>query len=706
MILGSYYLTVDVDGEPGEGKIFSSEDEVLMAYDQKVLGIHSAIKVRVTRKVDGEDVTGIIDATPGRLIFNSYIPQDLGFVDRTIPGNELKLEIDFPVRKKELGIIIDKCIAKHGITDTAVVLDDIKANGYKYSTRAAVTVSVADMEVPEAKAQILADAEAKVEGIRKNFKRGLITDEERYNETIKVWSKATDDIQAAVMSNPNKLNPIQMMAYTGARGNPTQIRQLTGIRGLMADTEGKTVEIPIKSCFKDGLDVLEFFISSHGARKGLADTALRTADSGYLTRRLVDVNQDVIVMEDDCGTHEGLEVQTIKESGEAIEKLEERIEGRYLAQDILDQNGDIIVPNGTYVTDKIAKIIVDTGIEKVKIRSALTCESVRGVCAKCYGKNLATGEPISVGEAIGIIAAQSIGEPGTQLTMRTFHQGGVAGTDITQGLPRVEELFEARKPKGVAMVSEVEGVVSIGENGNNKEVMVTTDEKTTEKYLIPYGARLAVTEGERIQAGDRLTEGSLDPHDIIRIKGEVAVQNYLIEEVQKVYRTQGVNIDDKHIEIVARQMLRKIYVEDAGDTDLIAASTIDMTEFNKANKEAKAEGKKPAKGRKVLLGITKVALLTDSFLSAASFQETARVLTDAAIKGKVDKLQGLKENVIIGRLIPAGTGIVNSNDIEIVTEEELNKMSEPVVDDEVMKKNIKSDSSEDMVYSQGTNTNN
>ena len=562
------------------------------------------------------------------------------------------------------------------------------------------------MEVPEAKAQILADAEAKVESIRKNFKRGLITDEERYNETIKVWSKATDDIQAAVMSNPNKLNPIQMMAYTGARGNPTQIRQLTGIRGLMADTEGKTVEIPIKSCFKDGLDVLEFFISSHGARKGLADTALRTADSGYLTRRLVDVNQDVIVMEDDCGTHEGLEVQTIKESGEAIEKLEERIEGRYLAQDILDQNGDIIVPNGTYVTDKIAKIIVDTGIEKVKIRSALTCESVRGVCAKCYGKNLATGEPISVGEAIGIIAAQSIGEPGTQLTMRTFHQGGVAGTDITQGLPRVEELFEARKPKGVAMVSEVEGVVSIGENGNNKEVMVTTDEKTTEKYLIPYGARLAVTEGERIQAGDRLTEGSLDPHDIIRIKGEVAVQNYLIEEVQKVYRTQGVNIDDKHIEIVARQMLRKIYVEDAGDTDLIAASTIDMTEFNKANKEAKVEGKKPAKGRKVLLGITKVALLTDSFLSAASFQETARVLTDAAIRGKVDKLQGLKENVIIGRLIPAGTGIVNSNDIEIVTEEELNKMSEPVIDDEVMKKNIRSDSSEDMVYSQGTNTNN
>ena len=697
MILGSYYLTVDVDGEPGEGKVFSSIDEALMAYDQGVIGIHAAIKVRVTRNVDGEELTGIIDATPGRLIFNSFIPQDLGFVDRTIPENKLKLEIEFPIRKKELGNIIDKCISKHGISDTAVVLDDIKANGYKYSTRAAVTVSVADMEVPAAKAGILADAEAKVEGIRKNFKRGLITDAERYNETIKVWSKATDDIQAAVMSNPNKLNPIQMMAHTGARGNPTQIRQLTGIRGLMADTEGKTVEIPIKSCFKDGLDVLEFFISSHGARKGLADTALRTADSGYLTRRLVDVNQEVIVMEDDCGTHEGLMVQTIKESGEPIEKLEERIEGRFLAQDIFDENGDIIVPNGTYVTDKIAKIVVDTGIEAVKIRSALTCESVRGVCAKCYGKNLATGDPISVGEAIGVIAAQSIGEPGTQLTMRTFHSGGVAGGDITQGLPRVEELFEARKPKGVAMVSEIDGVVSIGDHGNNKEVTVVKDDKTAEKYLIPYGARLTVVDGQNIEAGDRLTEGSLDPHDIIRIKGEVAVQNYLIEEVQKVYRTQGVNIDDKHIEIVARQMLRKVYVEDAGDTELIAASTIDMAEFNKANKDAKAAGKKPATGRKVLLGITKVALLTDSFLSAASFQETARVLTDAAIKGKVDKLQGLKENVIIGRLIPAGTGIVNANDIEIVTEEQLNKANEPVIDAEVLKKSIISDMVDDIV---------
>ena len=691
MILGSYYLTVDVEGEKGEGKIFSSEDEALMAYDQHILQIHSAIKVRVTRVVDGEEITGIIDATPGRLIFNSYIPQDLGFVDRSLPENKLKLEIDFPVRKKELGIIVDKCIAKHGIADTAVVLDNIKANGYKYSTVAAVTVSVADMVIPEAKAGILADAEAKVENIRKSRKRGIITEEEKYNEVINVWSKATDEIQAAVMSNPDKLNPIQMMAHTGARGNPTQIRQLTGIRGLMADTTGKTVELPIKSCFKDGLDVLEFFISSHGARKGLADTALRTADSGYLTRRLVDVNQGVIVMEDDCGTNEGLYVQTIYESGEPIEKIDERIEGRYLAQDILDANGDIIVPNGTYVTDKVAKIVLSTGIEKVKIRSALTCESVRGVCAKCYGKNLATGDPISPGEAIGIIAAQSIGEPGTQLTMRTFHQGGVAGTDITQGLPRVEELFEARRPKGVAMVSEISGTVTIGDHGNNKEVTVTTDEKTAEKYLIPYGARLAVTEGQEIEAGDRLTEGSIDPHDIIRIKGVIAVQNYLIEEVQKVYRTQGVNIDDKHIEIVVRQMLRKIHVEDAGDTELIADSQVDMNEFNKANKEAKAAGKKPAKGQHVLLGITKVALQTDSFLSAASFQETARVLTDAAVKGKVDKLEGIKENVIIGRLIPAGTGIVDAKNIEIVTEDELNHINEPVIDEEVYKKAIKSD---------------
>ncbi len=673
MILGSFYLTVQIDDEPGSGKIFSSVDEALMAYDQKVIGMHAPIKVRVSKEINGKTYTGIIDATAGRLIFNSFIPQDIGFVDRSKEENYLKLEIDFEAKKKQLGEIVDRCIAKHGIAETAVVLDDIKSNGYKYSTQAAVTVSVYDIEIPESKPQILKTAEESAEKVLKNYKRGLISNEERYNEIIKIWSKATDEIQSAIMSNPNKMNPFQMMANTGARGNPTQIRQLGGMRGLMADTMGRTIELPIKSNFKEGLDVLEFFIASHGARKGLADTALRTADSGYLTRRLVDVNQDVIVMEDDCGTDHGFEVSAIMESGEAIEKLYERIEGRYLAQDILDENGEVKYARNTYINDKIANDIISMGIEKVKIRSALTCESIRGVCAKCYGKNMATGEPITPGEAIGIIAAQSIGEPGTQLTMRTIHNGGVAGSDITQGLPRVEELFEARKPKGVAMVTEIDGTVTIGEKGNNKEVIVTRDDKYVEKYLIAYGMRLVVSDGDKVKAGDRITEGSLDPHDIIRIKGDIAVQNYLIEEVQKTYRTQGVHINDKHIEIVARQMLRKIYIEDSGDTPLIAGTTIDMTEFNKANKDAIMEDKKPAKGKKTLLGITKVALLTDSFLSAASFQETARVLTDAAVKGKVDKLQGLKENVIIGRLIPAGTGVVDAKNIEIESKEEIIK---------------------------------
>ncbi len=687
MILGSYYLTAEVDGEPGSDKckVFSNIDEAMMAYDEKVIGMHTPIKVRVSKVIDDKKITGIIDATAGRLIFNSYIPQDIGFVDRSVEENLLKLEIDFPVKKKELGIIIDKCIAKHGITKTAVILDDIKSNGYKYSTQAAVTVSVSDIEIPKNKPEILAEAEEKAEKVIKNFKRGLISNDERYNEIIKIWSSATDKIQAEIMNNPNKMNPIQMMAHTGARGNPTQIRQLAGMRGLMANTMGQTIELPIKSNFKEGLDVLEFFIASHGARKGLADTALRTADSGYLTRRLVDVNQDVIVMEEDCGTEHGFEVSSILESGEPIEKLYERIEGRYLAQDILDNDGKLMFPKNTYITDEIANKIISTGVESVFIRSALTCESVRGVCAKCYGKNLATGEPISTGEAIGIIAAQSIGEPGTQLTMRTIHSGGVAGSDITQGLPRVEELFEARKPKGVAMVTEIDGVVSIGEHGNNKVVTVTKDDKHVENYVIAYGMRLVVSDGDVVKAGDRITEGSLDPHDIIRIKGAVAVENYLIEEVQKVYRTQGVHINDKHIEIVARQMLRKIHVEDAGDTNLISGTTVDMTEFNSENKKCDLEGKKKAKGQKTLLGITKIALLTDSFLSAASFQETARVLTDAAVKGKVDKLQGLKENVIIGRLIPAGTGVVNYNDLEVETKESINNYdfdnSEEVIND-------------------------
>ncbi len=686
MILGSFYLTVELPEEEGNGKIFSNVDEAMMAYDQKVVGMHAPIKVRMSREVNGKKYTGLVDATVGRLIFNSYIPQDLGFVDRS-NENYLELEIGFEVKKKQLGQIIDRCISKHGIPETAVVLDDIKENGYKYSTQAAVTVSVSDIEIPKSKPIILAEADQKIEGVIKNFKRGLISDDERYNEVIKIWSDATDKIQAAIMSNPDKMNPIQMMAYTGARGNPTQIRQLSGMRGLMANTSGQTIELPIKSNFKEGLDVLEFFIASHGARKGLADTALRTADSGYLTRRLVDVNQEIIVMEDDCGTHEGFEVEAIMESGEPIEKLHERIEGRFIAKDILDENGNVIYGYNTYVTPEIADDIVARGITKVTIRSALTCESIRGVCAKCYGKNMATGEQISTGEAIGIIAAQSIGEPGTQLTMRTIHNGGVAGSDITQGLPRVEELFEARKPKGVAMVTEIDGTVSIGEKGANKEVIVTREEdKYVEKYLIPFGMSLGVTEGQKVKAGDRITEGSLDPHDIIRIKGETAVENYLIDEVQKVYRTQGVNINDKHIEIVTRQMLRKIFIEDAGETNLIAGSTVDMTEYKQANKDAIAEGKKTATGKKILLGITKVALMTDSFLSAASFQETARVLTDAAVKGKVDKLLGLKENVIIGRLIPAGTGVVNPNNIEIVADDdkkdlEYSSIKEDLVED-------------------------
>lgn len=675
MILGSYYLTVDIDTEPGVGMIFATEDEAIHAYTEGDVGLHAPIKIRLTREVNGKMKTGIVDATVGRLIFNRIIPQDLGFVDRSKEENELVLEISFPVKKKDLGKILAKNIEKHGIPPTAVLLDNIKELGFKYSTKGAITVSISDIIIPPRKQEILHNAEEEVEKVLKNFKRGLISDDERYEETIKIWTDATDEIQREIMNNPDKLNPIQMMAHTGARGNPTQVRQLGGIRGLMASTSGKTLELPIKSSFKEGLDVIEFFISSHGARKGLSDTALRTADSGYLTRRLVDVNQDLIIKEEDCHTDKGIWVEAIVESGEDIESLEERIEGRYLAADVKDENGNVIAHHNDYVTPAIAKAIVAAGNKKVKIRSALTCELEHGICSKCYGKNLATGETISPGEAVGIIAAQSIGEPGTQLTMRTIHSGGVAGSDITQGLPRVEELFEARKPKGVAIVTEISGKVAIETKGNNKVIVVTDDDLRTESYTIPFGMRIIVKEGDVIEAGDRLTDGSLNPKDIIRIKGPVAVQNYLIQEVQKVYRTQGVNINDKHIEIVAKQMLRKVKVETQGDTKLIAGMLVDINEFNKENRIAKAAGKEPATGKRELLGITKVALLTDSFLSAASFQETARVLTDAAVKGKVDSLLGLKENVIIGKLIPAGTGlldvkkaIIKNNNVEEVVE--------------------------------------
>ena len=685
MILGSYYLTVQYDDEPGAGKIFKDEDEALMAYDQKVVGLHAPIKLRVTKEIDGEMKSKIIDTTVGRIIFNGIVPQTLGYVDRTNPENAFRQEIEFPVRKKEIGQMIDMCIEKFGIPETAIMLDNIKELGYKYSTISAITVSVADMEVPAEREKILKEADEAVDAVYKNYKRGLISDEQRYNEVVKIWGKATDDIQDAIMSNPNIKNPVRIMAHTGARGNPKQMRQLSGIRGLMADTSGKAVEIPIRSSFRDGLDVLEYFISSHGARKGLADTALRTADSGYLTRRLVDVNQEVTITSEDCGTKDGLWVEAIIESGEPIEKLTERLEGRYLSDDLVSEAGEVVYPRDTYVTSSIAKDIVDKGFTKVRIRSALTCDMGRGVCCKCYGKNLATGEPITVGEAVGIIAAQSIGEPGTQLTMRTIHTGGVAGgADITQGLPRVEELFEARKPKGVAIVTEIAGTVKVTALDDiNKEVTVTSEDGTSEKYQL-YSARPVVKDGDVIEAGSRLTEGSLDPHDIIRINGEVAVQNYIIQEIQKAYRTQGVHINDKHIEIVAKQMLRKIKVNDAGETNLVAGSVIDINEFKAANKEAAEQGKKLAVGKRELLGITKVALLTDSFLSAASFQETARVLTDAAVKGKTDKLLGLKENVIIGRLIPAGTGLVDYKDISFSSDEEDNKSDEDVVSSNII----------------------
>ncbi len=687
MILGSYYLTVQYDDEPGAGKVFKDEDEALMAYDQKVVGLHAPIKLRVTKEIDGVIKSKIIDTTVGRIIFNGIVPQTLGYVDRTNPENAFRQEIEFPVRKKEIGQMIDMCIEKFGIPETAIFLDNIKELGYKYSTISAITVSVADMEVPAEREKILKEADEAVDAVYKNYKRGLISDEQRYNEVVKIWGKATDDIQDAIMSNPNIKNPVRIMAHTGARGNPKQMRQLSGIRGLMADTSGKAVEIPIRSSFRDGLDVLEYFISSHGARKGLADTALRTADSGYLTRRLVDVNQEVTITSVDCGTKDGLWVESIMESGEPIEKLSERIEGRYLSDDILDESGEVIYARDTYVTSAIAKDIVGKGFTKVRIRSALTCDMGRGVCCKCYGKNLATGEPIAVGEAVGVIAAQSIGEPGTQLTMRTIHTGGVAGgADITQGLPRVEELFEARKPKGVAIVTEIAGTVKVTALDDiNKNVTVTSEDGTSATYEL-YSARPVVKDGDVIAAGDRLTEGSLDPHDIIRINGEVAVQNYIIQEIQKAYRTQGVHINDKHIEIVAKQMLRKIKVNDAGETKLVAGSVIDINQFKAANKEAQEQGKKLATGKRELLGITKVALLTDSFLSAASFQETARVLTDAAIKGKTDKLLGLKENVIIGRLIPAGTGLVDYKDISFSSDEE--ETTNNNSDEDVLSSNI------------------
>ncbi len=663
MVLGIYYLTLEKPGDPGEGKFFHNVNEAIMAYENKVITLQARIKIRKEGYVNGEKISRIIESTLGRFIFNEIIPQDLGFVNRSLPENDLVPEIDFLVGKKQLKQIIDKCINTHGATKTAEVLDLIKSTGYKYSTVSAITVSVSDMSVPGAKKQLIDDAEKTIERITKNFRRGFTTEEERYKAVVETWKQADDKITDALLSNLDKYNNIYMMADSGARGSNQQIKQLAGMRGLMADTSGRTIELPIKSNFREGLDVLEYFISAHGARKGLSDTALRTADSGYLTRRLVDVSQDLIIRETDCceGTGEipGMWINAFMDGKEVIESLEDRMTGRYAAEDIVDpQTGEVLVKANTMITPKRASIVTKAGIEKVKIRTVLSCRSHIGVCAKCYGANMATGQAVQVGEAVGIIAAQSIGEPGTQLTMRTFHTGGVAGDDITQGLPRVEELFEARKPKGLAIISEFAGTISIKDTKKKREVVVSNSETgETKAYLIPYGSRIKVLEGQVIEAGDELTEGSVNPHDILKIKGVRAVQDYMIQEVQRVYRLQGVEINDKHVEVIVRQMLKKIRIENSGDTEYLPGTLVDVLDFEEINENLIDQGKEPAEGSQVMLGITKASLATNSFLSAASFQETTKVLTDAAIKGKVDPLIGLKENVLIGKLIPAGTGM-------------------------------------------------
>ena len=673
MVLGSYYLTLDKDGEPGEGKIFRDCDEAIMAYDAKVVSLHAKIKVRRTLEINGAMKTGLVDTTVGRIIFNRPIPQDLGFVDRTNPENDLKFEIDFLVGKKQLGKIFDKCIRIHGTQRTSEVLDAVKAQGYKYSTKSAITVAVCDAEIPPTKKDIIARAEKQVDQVTKMYKRGFMSNQERYEKVLKVWETATNDVSDALQANLGRYNPIFMMADSGARGSMSQIRQLAGMRGLIANTAGKTIEIPIRANYREGLNILEYFISSRGARKGLADTALRTADSGYLTRRLVDVSQDVIIREDDCGTTEGIEVFEIKEGKESIESFHERLLGRYLCEDFKDPaTGEVLVSKDKLMGDDEADLIVSKGVERIKLRSILHCRAKHGVCKRCYGANLANGQPVTVGEAVGIIAAQSIGEPGTQLTMRTFHTGGVAGAeDITQGLPRVEELFEGRKPKHLAIISEIAGVVKFEEIKKNRHAVIYNDETGEQRsYLIPFGSRVRVEEGQVIEAGEMITEGSVNPHDVLAIKGTEAVQNYLIQEVQKAYRMQGVDINDKHIEVIIRQMMKKVRIDDNGSTKLLPTTLVDKSELYAANDEVRAriangeEGLTEATYTPMLLGITKASLATDSFLSAASFQETTRVLTDAAIKGKVDPLMGLKENVIIGKLVPAGTGMHRYRDVE------------------------------------------
>ena len=684
MVLGIYYLTQERPGAKGEGMIFKSFNEALLAYENAAVTLHSRVKVRVSKKMpDGTVKTGTVESTVGRFMFNEIIPQDLGFVDREVEGNELLLEVDFHVGKKQLKQILEKVINTHGATATAEVLDHVKAMGYKLSTRAAMTVSISDMTVPPQKPEMIKNAQDTVDKITKNFKRGLITEEERYKEVVETW-KATDDaLTNALLDGLDKYNNIFMMADSGARGSDKQIKQLAGMRGLMADTTGHTIELPIKSNFREGLDVLEYFMSAHGARKGMSDTALRTADSGYLTRRLVDVSQELIIHEVDCAKPgmpiPGMYVKAFMDGNEVIESLQERITGRYICENIVDKDGNILVKANHMVTPKRAELICKKGVDEkgepltqIKIRTILTCRSHSGVCAKCYGANMATGEPVQVGEAVGIIAAQSIGEPGTQLTMRTFHSGGVAGGDITQGLPRVEELFEARKPKGLAIITEIAGTANLNDTKKKREIIVTNRETGESKaYLIPYGSRIKVADGAELEAGDELTEGSVNPHDILRIKGLRAVQDYMIQEVQRVYRLQGVEINDKHIEVIVRQMLKKIRIEESGDTEFLPGTNVDRLEFEDVNEALEAEGKEPATGEQIIMGITKASLATNSFLSAASFQETTKVLTEAAIKGKVDPLVGLKENVIIGKHIPAGTGMRKYRDIKLNTEMEM-----------------------------------
>jgi DNA-directed RNA polymerase subunit beta' len=669
MVLGSYYLTIDREGGKGEGREFSSPDEAIMAYQLGEIDIHAKIKVKIRKLVDGVEKSGIIETTVGKIIFNESIPQDLGFVDRSKPENVHLLEVDFLVTKKSLGKIIDKCYMKYGPTETSIMLDKIKAKGYHFSTIGAITVSVSDMIVPEEKKTLLEEAEATVDKIEKLYKRGFISEEERYERVIDKWTKTTEDVANALMDGMSQFNPIFMMADSGARGSKSQIKQLAGMRGLMANPSGKIIELPIKASFREGLDVLEYFISTHGARKGNADTALKTADSGYLTRRLVDVSQDVIVRHEDCGTDLGFNVSEIKEGSEVVESLSERLTGRYSAEDITDpETGEVLVKKDEYMDANMAERIEKAGIKNVKIRSVFTCRAKIGVCAKCYGMNMGTAQKINIGEAVGIVAAQSIGEPGTQLTMRTFHTGGVAGADITQGLPRVEELFEARKPKGLAIVTEIAGTVRIEETKKKRTVVVVSEDGEEVSYDIPFGSRLKVDNGDTISAGDEITEGSVNPHDILRIKGIDGVRNYLLSEVQKVYRLQGVDINDKHLEVVVRQMTRKVKIVEPGDTDLLPGVMIDIFDFEEENQRVIENGGEPAKCEQTLLGITKAALATDSFLSAASFQETTRVLTDAAIKGKIDPLVGLKENVIIGKLIPAGTGMMKYRSVKLNTE--------------------------------------